>query len=227
MNTCKCCGSVIPEKTIKRIDQMAGAEHVKRAIEVAHIGDHPIWFYGNSHAAEWCSIVRQFEETFGLNRIQTFYTKPCRCGNWQSIIRECTCTVSAVRRWQTSKSFLKAKENHHIWIDVPELTVWDYEKQKRIDESKHRNEPDETIAERILEARKRRDGISTMFSDDVSESLMRACFTQLPMLVYRKDNIFSVARSIAASAAIYSSATAIQPAHLAEAIQYQIKRDLM
>jgi magnesium chelatase family protein len=218
MNICKHCGSVLPDdaKNFKHIDEIIKGENVKRAIEIALIGNHPIWLRGKDQAVLFSMAIRGLENVLeDKNNTTVYCTLPCPCGNFGSPIFSCECSVAKVNQWRKRKHTSSAMSNYRIFVDVPELTVYDLPYN-----GKNRCESKETIAARITRAREFLPNVKDEI-DESSERLLRACYTQIPSTIVRQDTILSIAKSIAASA----TSASIKVAHVAEAIMYQMKEN--
>ncbi|MBU0496128.1 MAG: ATP-binding protein [Chloroflexi bacterium] len=156
-----------------------------------------------------------------------FCYHPCPCGFHSDPVRECTCSTSMVTRYQKRISG-PLLDRIDIHVDVPRV---DYEKLA----DDRLGEPSAAIRERVERARavQRARFADTPFTtnadmgpaevrefcplDPTSKSLLKAAMTQLHMSARAHHRILKLARTIADLA----GSEAIQPAHVAEAIQYR------
>jgi magnesium chelatase family protein len=155
---------------------------------------------------------------------------PCPCGWFSDPIRECTCSMSTVSRYQKRISG-PLLDRIDIHIEVPRV---EYEKLS----DDRLGEPSAAIRERVEAARERQrrrfEGTSLLSNadlgpaevrdlcpvDDAGKSLLRAAMQQLYMSARAYHRILKLARTIADLA----GSEEIQTAHLAEAIQYRPRR---
>ena len=202
MKTCKHCGATLSQSETK-FEDIIGQEHAKRALEVALAGGHSITFFGNREAealAEWA-------KAHGL----TAWAMPlCPCGYYGfQTVRECTCSLSQISKWQKRKAFQNALRAE-IVIECPPAYPYQIENWA----SGRKGESENAMLTRV-EAK----GESPEPKlDGASQSLLRAAIKQLPNI--DADNMLRLAQTIAALAKDNS----IKTHHLAEAIQYRPRR---
>jgi magnesium chelatase family protein len=152
---------------------------------------------------------------------------PCPCGYFGDPVKECTCNLSMVSRYQKRLSG-PLLDRIDIHIDVPRV-----EYEKLTDD--RLGEPSEAIRARVERARRiqRQRFADTNLScnadmgpaevreyceiDEPGRSLLRAAMQQLQMSARAFHRVLKLARTIADLA----GAENIQTAHLAEAIQYR------
>ena len=169
--------------------------------------------------------------TFPANFILIGAMNPCPCGYFGDPVRECTCSMSMVSRYQKRISG-PLLDRIDIHIEVPRV---EYEKlsDDRLGESSA------AIQARVEAARERQRarfaGSSGMLSnadmgpaevrehcpvDEAGRNLLRAAMQQLHMSARAYHRILKLARTIADLA----GSETIETAHLAEAIQYRPRR---
>jgi len=154
---------------------------------------------------------------------------PCPCGYFNDPVRECTCSMRMVSRYQKRISG-PLLDRIDIHVDVPRV---DYEKLA----DDRLGEPSAAIRERVERARavqRARFAETPLTTNadmgpaevrthcplpagDTSKSLLKAAVTQLHMSARAYHRILKLARTIADLA----GSERIQPAHVAEAIQYR------
>jgi magnesium chelatase family protein len=155
---------------------------------------------------------------------------PCPCGYYGDPVRECTCSMQTISRYQKRISG-PLLDRIDIHIEVPRV---DY--QKLTDE--RLGERSEALRGRVERAREvqRRRFAGTALScnadmgptevrevcrlDETGRSLVRAAMQQLQMSARAFHRILKLARTIADLA----GSERIETAHLAEAIQYRPRR---
>ena len=155
---------------------------------------------------------------------------PCMCGWHGDAERQCTCTPSAVARYQKRVSG-PLMDRIDINIEVPRVN---YEKLS----SERVNERSASIRERVIGARTRQAerfarsrcltnadmGPAEIRShcqlDAAGQSLMKAAMRQLQLSARGYHRILKLSRTIADLA----GSPTIGPAHLAEALQYRPRR---
>jgi len=202
MKTCKHCGATLSQSETK-FEDIIGQEHAKRALEVALAGDHSITFFGNGEA----TALAEWAKAHGL----TAWAMPlCPCGYYGlQTVRECTCSLSQISKWQKRKAFQNALRAD-IVIDCPPAYPYQIENWA----SGRKGEPEGGLLARV-EAKGARPKTTL---DEASQSLLRAAIKQLPNI--DADNMLRLAQTIAALAKDNS----IKTHHLAEAIQYRPRR---
>lgn len=184
-----------------------GHNVAKRALEIAIVGNHTIMLYGprgvgkSTLASAYRVIASQITEC-----------DSCLCGNYQSVIKDCTCNPQVLYRWLRRVS--RIAELCDIVIEVSERTT-----RELLAKPVHTDYAKQAIA-RIRSAKAF--GVlntSILLGDPAS-----ACYRTLEMatrriaLNYRSiEKIIRVARTIAN----LDHVSDIQAKHIAEAVQYQ------
>jgi len=155
---------------------------------------------------------------------------PCPCGYYGDPVRECTCSLSTVSRYQKRISG-PLLDRIDIHVEVPRV---DYNKltDERLGEP---SEPIQARVERAREAQRVRFADTSLSSnadvgpgevrricrlDETGRGLVRAAMQQLQMSARAFHRILKLARTIADLA----GSERIETAHLAEAIQYRPRR---
>jgi magnesium chelatase family protein len=154
---------------------------------------------------------------------------PCPCGYYGDPTRECTCSNSAITRYQKRISG-PLLDRIDIHLDVPRV---DYEKLS----DARAGEPSAAIAERVEAARERqrarlagtglranadmgaREVQAHVTLDAASDSLMRTAMRQLQLSARSYHRILKLSRTIADLACDEN----VRAHHLAEALQYRPK----
>jgi len=168
--------------------------------------------------------------TFPANFMLIAAMNPCPCGYFGDPVRECTCSLAMVSRYQKRISG-PLLDRIDIHIEVPRV---DYEKLT----DDRLGEPSARIRERVERARevqrRRFQGTALRCNadmgpaevrevcrlDEAGRSLVRAAMKQLQMSARAFHRILKLARTIAD----LEGAENIQTHHLAEAIQYRPRR---
>jgi len=168
--------------------------------------------------------------TFPANLLLVGAMNPCPCGYYGDSVRECTCSMSAVSRYQKRISG-PLLDRIDIHLEVPRV---DYDKLS----SDRLGEPSAAIRERVEQSRTRqreRYAHSTLTCnadmgpaevrqfcalDTAGRSLMRSAMTQMQLSARAYHRILKLSRTIAD----LSGSDQIETAHLAEALQYRPRR---
>jgi hypothetical protein len=131
---CRCCGAALRVEAPGRLDDIKGQDHVKRAIEVAAVGAHPIALLSEGTTDDMRQIAEVARSSFGLT---VYPLTPCRCGNHGSARHTCTCTPKQVAQHKTTAQWRLARARAELWVlvtpvaaqreDLDEQIAWHFE----------------------------------------------------------------------------------------------------
>lgn len=188
-----------------RLDEIKGQSHVKRALEVAMVGEHTVtlWAPGTGLDAEELAAVAR---RLGLEFSEVMVAVYCPCGNFGSTETPCTCSSDEIRQYMRQLRPYLASDIHTKVERVSFVRLT----------AERAQEPDERIIERVEEARGREVSLSL---DTASLSLMEAAMRQLRLGQVQYRRILAVAGSIAKLA----GSDSLRPIFVAEALQYRLR----
>ena len=183
---------------------LKGLPHLKRAIEVAAVQQHPLLLIAEDLTLPDVDLlVRPITNHFGID---AYTIQPCPCGGLGSTEYECVCTHAEIVRFR----------RNHLAVFSPCMQVrvaWDTFSSERLGETLA------TVEERVASARTRVESVPRTLCTTGS-SLLKAAYRQLSLTQVGYAFVLEVAASIAALA---NTPDIIRIAHIAEAIQYQFK----
>jgi predicted ATPase with chaperone activity len=206
MQSCACCGAILPAPLL-RLDAIPGQEKMRRAVTVALAGNHPITFLGSGSALADALAFGRIARHYGVT---AYVTTPCICGNAGDAYLPCRCTPEAIVAWQRRPAFQAA-----LAADLIVEAAQSSAEQRMAQRHGRRGEPDEQLIARATEARGRPRPSTDL--DSASQRLLAAAIRQLQLTTEQVARMLAVAQSVAQLA----DQSAIQPAHLAEALQYR------
>ena len=167
--------------------------------------------------------------TFPANFMLVAAMNPCACGFATDPVKECVCTPSAVARYRRRISG-PLLDRIDMFVDVPRVEYEDLAEPVKAESS-------ESVRGRIERARlvqcERFDGTPLIANsemgpvevwdycrvDEAAQGLLQAAMRQMHLSARGYHRILKVARTIAD----LSGSGTIEPAHLAEALQYRPK----
>jgi predicted ATPase with chaperone activity len=185
---------------------LKGLPHLKRAIEVAAVQQHQLLLIAEDLTLPDVDLlVRPITDHFGVD---TYTSLPCSCGGFGSTEHECVCTPAEIVRFR----------RNHLYVFSPCMQVTVVQVKWETFSSERVGETLAAVEERVALARTHVDDVPRTLCA-AGTSLMKAAYRQLSMTQVGYAFVIEVAASIAALA----NRKEIHAAHLAEAIQYQLK----
>jgi predicted ATPase with chaperone activity len=203
---CACCGAILPAP-LSRLDAIPGQEHLRRAVTVALTRNHPITFLGSGGALANALAFGRISRHYGVT---AYVTTPCICGNASDPYLPCRCSPEVLVAWQRRPAFQAA-----LAVDLVVEAAHTSAEQRMAHRRWRRGEPDEQLIARASEARSRPRPTDAL--DGACQRLLAAAIRQLQLTTEQVARMLSVAQSVAQLA----DQSVIQPAHLAEALQYR------
>jgi predicted ATPase with chaperone activity len=203
---CACCGAILPAP-LSRLDAIPAQEHLRRAVSVALTGNHPITFIGTGSALADALAFGRITRHYGVT---AYVTTPCICGNAGAPYLPCRCSPEVLVAWQRRPAFQAALAANLV-VEAAHTSA----EQRMAQRRGQRSEPDEQLIARASEARSWPRPSTEL--DGPCQRLLAAAIRQLQLTTEQVARMLSVAQSVAQLA----EQVAIQPAHLAEALQYR------
>jgi magnesium chelatase family protein len=176
-------------------------------VSVALTGNHPITFLGTGSALADALAFGRISRHYGVT---AYVTTPCICTNATDPYLACRCSPEVLVAWQRRPAFQAA-----LAADLVVEAAHTNAEQRMAHRHGRRGEPDEQVIARAMEARNRPQPSTEL--DGASQRLLAAAIRQLQLTTEQVARMLAVAQSVAQLA----DQSAIQPAHLAEALQYR------
>jgi predicted ATPase with chaperone activity len=209
---CSQCGALLPQP-IGRLDQIPGQLHLRRAVVVALTGRHTITFVGAGAALPDALAFGRICRRYGLT---AYATMPCPCGNFGNAYAACTCTPVALAAWRARPAF-HAALSADLVVEAAHTSV----EQRLAHRRGRRGETDDQLLAEAAAACERPRPPQEL--DGSGQRLLAAAIRQLDLTTEQIARLLPLAQSIAQLA----TASAITPVHLAEALQYRTRLDIL
>jgi hypothetical protein len=203
---CACCGAILPT-LLSRLDAIPALEHLRRAVTVALTGNHPITFLGSGGAPADALAFGRIARHYGVT---AYVTTLCICTNAVDPYLVCRCTPEAIIVWQRRPAFHTA-----LAADLVVEAAHTSAELRMAHRRGRRSESDEHVIARVTEARSRPRPTDAL--DEACQRLLAAAIRRLQLTTEQVTCMLSVAQSVAQLA----EQALIQPAHLAEVLQYR------
>ena len=185
------------------LDNIIKQECAKRAIEIALCGNHSIKFLGNEEAQELKLACAQL-------KINAFALPSCRCGNLKDRELPCICRPFELKKYQSSKKYRAPADLIVEIYRLPVSALQNYAAGKI--------EPGETTEKMLARVEKAKlIEVKKEIKNSVALNLLKNAINHLSLNKTQIDIIIKVAATIAKLDACLE----IQPAHIAEALQYR------
>ena len=191
--------------TMPDIDSIPGHEGLRRAIEVALVGGHPLAIVclDNSAATELVRGVLGAVKVHGIP-FHALVMPPCPCGNYGSVKRECRCSAKTIERHLTK--VMKRRNEFDIFVE----SVGPLARDIGI-----KPEPFAAVIHRILAARQRPEPKADIGNSDLFRMYCREFGADAVMAAKVKTVAQSVAR--------LAGDDSVAEHHIVEAIQYSFR----
>jgi len=179
--------------------RLPGNEGLKRALEVALAGPHPMMIlYYPEVLRPLKNLVQSLYETFDNMRIKT--APVCPCGYYQHSHRVCSCTPKEIR-------------HHHKRLRLYDYQIIVESATPRVRDFLRPGESFADVKVRISDAVRLKEDKKTLCISSETLSFLETACTKVTI---DPETAFQVADTIAA----LDQTTTICPRHMAEAIQY-------
>lgn len=201
---CAHCGSeAIKVKVIERaadyVNVMPAMPLVRRVLEIALLGRFSICFVGHEegYGPRWAEVAGEFD-------LAAYFTTPCPCGNLGDPKRACSCSVARIKR-HNQKAKVKRALSADLYLEVPDPLKENLP-----------SEPFEGALKRVEQAI-----FKVLPLSEGAKRLLTLAVRELPLTPLREERTKIVAMAIAC----LEGHSAVEEAHLAEALQYQPRSD--
>ena len=191
--------------TMPDIDSILGHDGLRRAIEVALVGEHPVVIVqgNNSAATELIRGVLDAAKGHGIP-FHALVMPPCPCGNYGSVKQECRCSTKTIERHLTK--VMKRRNEFDMFVE----SVGPLVREMGI-----KPEPFAEVISRVLAARQRPKPKVDLSNSDLFRMYCREFGADAVMAAKVKTVAQSVAR--------LAGDDSVAEHHIVEAIQYSFR----
>ncbi len=189
---------------MKKLQDIVGNEHAKRAIEVALSGGHDIVFIVMPDSpVELIEATKRlaFENDIEINCVGI---KPCPCGGFGDLRSECNCSFRDIKKYISNIDICSPLIHSPIIVTINRPLPMETTKY---------NESEENIVARIQKTINSEIEVSNDIPQDVTDLLDQA----VKHLGFHRGSIIEVAQTIAKM----EGTVIVLPQHIVEAIQYR------